>query len=90
MQSQVGAAMEPTKFEEVLYYLFGQDYKDYKTKAETHPRWNKSPLKKGQRGYPRKHQHSYTAEEYDPEFTEDFEDAYVQDDEFLDDEQALG
>ena len=86
VQSQVGATMESTKVEEAMYYLYGQDFK---TKAEGQPRWNKNLPKKGPRWYPRKHQQGYTAEEYDPEFGEDYEDAYVLEEGFLEDEQAL-
>ena len=85
VQSQVGATMEATKVEEAMYYLYGQDFK---TKADGQPRWNKNLTKKGPRWYPRKHQQGYTAEEYDPEFVEDYEDAYALDEEFLEDEQA--
>ena len=86
VQSQVGATMELSKVEEAMYYLYGQDFK---TKGETQPRWNKNLLKKQQRWYPRKHQQGYTAEEWEPELFDDPEDAYNQEDEYLEDEQAF-
>ena len=85
VQSQVGATLALTKVEEAMYYLYGQDFK---TKGETHPRWNKNLIKKQQRWYPRKPQQGYTAEECDLD-TEEYEDAYLLEDELYEDEQAF-
>ena len=84
VQSQVGADMPAAKVEEAMYYLVGQDFK---TRAE-HSKWQKSTKGKG-RWYPRKCQQAYAADDYDPEYEEDPEEGFVQnDEEAYDDEQA--
>lgn len=65
--------MKMAKVEDVMYYLLGQDYK---TRTDQPKIWNKNVKGKG-RWQPRKSQQAYGAEDYDPEYEEEFEDAYA-------------
>ena len=84
VQSQVGPKLESAKVEEVMYYLFGQDYK---SRVDSPSKWNKGP-KKQQRWYsPRKSGTAYMTEdvednayEYEIEETYVAEEAYVEED----------